>query len=90
MRILIDDRKETISISQLDAVHGEKSEARKGMIFYPQYCYACGCSYVSDKRHAICWSCGGKETINCYRERFGSDNANPNRRQERNDKHFTD
>lgn len=38
------------------------------MIYYPQYCYDCGCSFVSESRHAQCWACGGSKTINCFSE----------------------
>ncbi|MBE3145011.1 MAG: hypothetical protein IMZ61_14000 [Planctomycetes bacterium] len=38
------------------------------MIFYPHHCYDCGCTYVSDKRLAWCWSCHSWNVINCYKE----------------------
>ena len=38
------------------------------LVFYPQYCMDCLCSFVSRTVHSLCWSCGGVETINCYRE----------------------
>lgn len=37
-------------------------------LFYPQYYYSCLCSFVSRAVHSLCWSCGGAETINCFRE----------------------
>jgi hypothetical protein len=40
------------------------------LVFYPQFCYDCGCTYVSDKRHARCWNCNATDTINCFRERY--------------------
>ncbi len=41
-------------------------------IYYPQYCYDCRCAFVSDKIHARCWSCNFKNTINCFREKYGA------------------
>ena len=42
------------------------------MIYYPQYCYDCGCTFVSAERHARCWSCNSENTINCYAEKLKS------------------
>lgn len=41
----------------------------RALRFYPQYCLTCGCSFVSEKRNADCWSCNSGDTVNCYRER---------------------
>lgn len=47
------------------------------LIFYPQYCLGCGCSFVSKTRHARCWSCNGTRTVNCFREMYdGISNSN--------------
>ena len=39
-------------------------------IYYHHYCYDCYCWYVSDKRHARCWSCNSENTINTFREKY--------------------
>jgi predicted Zn-ribbon and HTH transcriptional regulator len=40
------------------------------MIFFPQYCFDCSCTFVSDRIHARCWHCNSENTINCYGEHY--------------------
>ena len=42
----------------------------KGMIFYPQYCFACGLPFISKHKHSRCWSCNSTNTINCFGEKY--------------------
>lgn len=43
------------------------------MIFYPQHCYDCGCTYISEERHEKCRSCNSNNTINCFGEELKKD-----------------
>jgi len=43
------------------------------LIFYPQHCYDCGCTYISEERHEKCWSCNSNNTVNCYGEELKAD-----------------
>ena len=37
-------------------------------IYYPQFCFDCHLSFVSDKRNVGCRKCGQENVINCFSE----------------------